>query len=405
MKIAVVGGGAGGMLAAIVSARQGADVVLFEKNEKLGKKIYITGKGRCNLTNLCSPDEFLKNVVSNPKFLFSAIHKFTPQDCFDFFENLGLPLVVERGNRVFPVSQKASDVTKTLVQEMKKLKVQVELETKVNAINSKNGGFEIITSNGNHFFDKVIVATGGISYTQTGSTGDGYRFAKCLGHKVVDTVPALVQILTQEDVGSLEGLSLKNVTLYAHSRDKKIAGEFGEMLFTKKGLSGPIALTISSHINRQSDITLTLDLKPAVDEKMLDSRLLREFKDAKNSKLQTVGRKLLPARLVDFVLNFAGLDGEKVVNAVSREERQQLILALKGLEFRFEKLGGFEEAVVTSGGVNVSMLKPTMESKLHAGLYFVGETVDVDALTGGFNLQIAFSTAYAAAIDATKQRG
>ncbi|HKL94531.1 MAG TPA: NAD(P)/FAD-dependent oxidoreductase [Clostridia bacterium] len=403
MRIAIVGGGASGMLASIILAKFGAEVVLFEKNEKLGKKIYITGKGRCNLTNLCSPDEFLKNVVSNPKFLFSAIHKFSPNDCFDYFESLGLPLVIERGNRVFPASQKASDVTKTLEREMKRLGVKVKLDTEVKAISEAKFGYDIITQNEKLNFSKVIIATGGLSYPSTGSTGDGMKFAKMLGHKVIEPRQALVQILTDEDVSSLEGLSLKNVTLTAFSADKIIASEFGEMLFTKRGLSGPIALTLSSLINRLSYITLKLDLKPALDNNTLDLRLLREFKESQNCKLQTVMHKLLPSRLVDFVLNFVNLDGDKVVNEISREERMRLLLGLKGLEFKFKKLGGFEEAVITSGGVSVLDLKPTMESRFHTGLYFVGETVDVDALTGGFNLQIAYSTAYAAAVDIAKE--
>ncbi|MDD4839064.1 MAG: NAD(P)/FAD-dependent oxidoreductase [Clostridia bacterium] len=402
MRIAVVGGGAGGMLASIIAARQGAQVVLFEKNEKLGKKIYITGKGRCNLTNLCSPDEFLKNVISNPKFLFSAIHKFTSQDCFDFFENLGLPLIVERGNRVFPASQKSSDVTKALSLEMKHLGVEVRLESEVSAIVKTVEGFNLKVNDEKLNFHKVIVSTGGLSYPSTGSTGDGMKFAKTLGHKLIETKQALVQLLTEEDVSSLEGLSLKNVALTALSNGKKVSSEFGEMLFTRNGLSGPIAITTSSRINRLYNVRLSLDLKPALDEQTLDARLLREFKDAQNCKLQNVMYKLMPSRLVDFVLKSAKLDGDKAVNIVSREERMQLLSTLKGLKFRLKKLGSFDEAVVTSGGVSVSDLKPTMESRLHEGLYFVGETVDVDALTGGFNLQIAFSTAFAAAMDATK---
>lgn len=477
MNIAIIGGGAGGMLASIVAARSGAKVSLFEKNPKLGKKIYITGKGRCNLTNLCTPDEFLKNVNSNSKFLYSAIYKFTPQNTVEFFNALGLETVVERGDRVFPESQKASDVTKALSREMERLKVQVNLECEVlsirpknNAVlnkgdekhtkitlpkenfeimnceringtqkendfdningecfsdcqkemkcgsvngennnceiiseNNSNNGYIVATSFGEYEFDKIIVATGGVSYPSTGSTGDGIRFAKKLGLKIVELRQGLVQLLTVEDVSPLEGLSLKNVELKAFSQGKTVSKEFGEMLFTKRGLSGPISLTVSSLVNRLSNVELYLDLKPAISFETLDNRLLREFSDGKNAKLKNIMLNLAPSRLCEYLLNSASIDGEKTVSSITKEERMRLANAFKGLKFTLKKLGGFEEAVITCGGVSTQELKPTMECKKYKGLYFVGETVDVDAMTGGFNLQIAFSTAYIAATDATKQ--
>jgi len=388
------------MLAAAVAAKRGARVVLFEKNQKLGKKIYITGKGRCNLTNYCSPEEFLKNVNSNPKFLYSAINKFPPKELCAYFEQLGLELVTERGGRVFPASQKASDVTKALSAELSRQKVDVRLNCEVFSINPESGGYIIKSAAGDLLFDKVIVATGGLSYPSTGSTGDGYKFAKSLELSIVPPRAGLAQLVTVEDVKPLEGLSLKNVALSAVYGGKTVADEFGELMFTSKGLSGPIALSVSSKVNRLPAAELYLDLKPALDFATLDARLLREFSANANKQLKNVLCNLLPPRLISFVLNYAKADGGIYSHDVTKESRKALCNALKALKFNLKKVGGFEEAVITCGGVSVSQLKPTCECKKYKGLYFAGETIDVDAMTGGFNLQIAFSTAYAAAVDA-----
>ena len=406
MKIVVIGGGASGMISAIYSARAGADVILLEKNEKLGKKIYITGKGRCNVTNDCEVDDFLGNVVHGSKFLRSALYTFTPANTMEFFEDAGLPLVTERGNRVFPLSQKSNDVIKTLATEMQRAGVDVRLKTEVKEIKADGNSFRVCTPWESIVCDKVIVATGGVSYPSTGSTGDGHRFASALGHKVVGVVPALAPLQTIEDVKCLEGLSLKNVTLTSYDGNGKIlAEEFGEMLFTGRGLSGPIALTSSSYINRAEKVRFTLDLKPALDMEKLEARLLRDFEERKNFDIKNATRALLPDRLNSYVLKVAKIPENKKVNSVTKEERNRLLGALKNLPFTLKRLAHFEEAIVTAGGVDIKDVTPQMESKKHKGLYFVGEVLDVDALTGGFNLQIAFATGYMAAKHATKDIG
>ena len=394
------------MLSAIYSARAGADVILLEKNEKLGKKIYITGKGRCNLTNDCDVDSFLQNVVNGSKFLRSSLYTFTPADTMEFFEDAGLPLVTERGNRVFPLSQKSNDVIKTLANELQKARVDLRLNTPVKDIVVDENSFRVLTPWESILCDKVIIATGGVSYPSTGSTGDGYKFASTLGHKIISPVQALVPLQTVEDVKCLEGLSLKNVQLKSFDKNGKvIAEEFGEMLFTGRGLSGPIALTTSSFINRSEKVRFTLDLKPALDEEKLKARLLRDFEERKNFDIKNATRALMPDRLNAYVLRVAKIPENKKVNSVTKEERDRLLCALKNLPFTLKRLAPFEEAIVTSGGIDIKDVTPHMESKKHKGLYFVGEVLDVDALTGGFNLQIAFATGYMAAKHATKDIG
>jgi predicted Rossmann fold flavoprotein len=420
MKIGVIGGGAAGMVAAVFAARAGADVTLFEKNEKLGKKLYITGKGRCNVTNLCPVDAFLGNVVHGDKFLRSALYSFTPQSAYEFFEQLGVLLKTERGNRVFPVSDKSSDVIKALVKELERLKVRVLLNTAVKKIkpcstpktdsaltdNSESGsnGFLIYFENDFQSFDKVIVATGGKSYPSTGSTGDGYVFARSLGLDVCQPRPALVAIVTKEDVSSLQGISLKNVRLTAYAENgKELYSDFGEMLFTKNGISGPIALSVSSHINREENVALSLDLKPALDSQKLENRILRDFEERKNQDIKNAARSVLPERLNTYVLSRAEIDCEKKVNSITKDERRRLVSSLKDLRLHVLSLASFEEAVVTAGGVNLKELKPDCECKTVEGLFFCGEVIDADALTGGFNLQIAYSTAVAAANSAVSR--
>lgn len=403
MRVCVIGAGASGMMASIVLARGGANVALVEKNEKFGKKLYITGKGRCNLTNDCELDDMFANVVHGEKFLRSSLYGFTPQDTMAFFEDSGLKLVVERGNRVFPFSQKSSDVIKTLQIEIANLKVKTYLGTEVKEIKKNADGFKVVTPWESLECDKVVVATGGMSYPSTGSTGDGYAFARAFGLKIVEPRQALVPIIVKQNVSALQGISLKNVNLCAIDENgKEIASEFGEMLFTNRGLSGPIALTISSYINRKQNVRLSLDLKPALDEITLDKRILRDFDERKNQDIKNVTRALLPERLNAYVLKCANIAESKKVNEIIKQERAKLVETIKNLRFDVSSLAPFSEAIVTAGGVDLKGLKPTCECKDVEGLYFVGETIDVDALTGGFNLQLAFATAVCAARDILK---
>lgn len=391
------------MMASIVLARGGANVALVEKNEKFGKKLYITGKGRCNLTNDCELDDMFANVVHGERFLRSSLYGFTPQDTMAFFEDSGLKLVVERGNRVFPFSQKSSDVIKTLQIEIANLKVKTYLGTEVKEIRKNADGFKVVTPWESLECDKVVVATGGMSYPSTGSTGDGYAFARAFGLKIVEPRQALVPIIVKQNVSALQGISLKNVNLCAIDENgKEIASEFGEMLFTNRGLSGPIALTISSYINRKQNVRLSLDLKPALDESTLDKRILRDFDERKNQDIKNVTRALLPERLNAYVLKCANIAESKKVNEITKQERAKLVETIKNLRFDVSSLAPFSEAIVTAGGVDLKGLKPTCECKDVEGLYFVGETIDVDALTGGFNLQLAFATAVCAARDILK---
>ena len=403
MKTIVVGGGASGLMSAYASASKGNKVILLEKNEKLGKKIYITGKGRCNLTNNVSVNDFMNNVVSNPKFLYSALNNFSPEKTYEFFEYNGLKLKVERGNRVFPQSDKASDVTKCLEKVLLANNVDFRLGVEVKEILVKNGKvFGVKTDKSTIVCDNVIIATGGVSYPLTGSTGDGLRFASTLGHNITDLKPALVGLdLVGEDYKDLQGLSLKNVNLTVKNVNKTIYSDFGEMLFTHFGISGPIVLSCSSVINRQnlSDLKLYIDLKPALSVELLDQRLVRELSLCPTKSIYNVMPSLLPKSMIDLVLTRAELNGRKKCSEITKVERQALINVLKNLEFSIKTLRPIEEAIVTSGGVSVKEINPkTMESKLIKGLFFAGEVLDVDAFTGGFNLQIAFSTGYLAGI-------
>lgn len=398
MKVAVIGGGASGAVATILLKRKGYDVLLIEKNEKIGKKLYITGKGRCNLTNDCSGEEFLLNVVSNPKFLMSSINSFDSQSTIEFFEGLNLKLKTERGNRVFPLSDKSSDVIKALTSEIVKLGVDIHFnETVKNISLTENGNFSILTDKNEYFTDKVVVATGGLSYPSTGSTGDGYTFAKRFGHTVTECFPSLCGInLKGDEFKDLQGITLKNVSLKAEQNGKAYYEEQGEMLFTHYGVSGPLVLTLSALTARRShgDINIYIDFKPALSEKQLDARLLREFLENKTKDIKNVLFNLLPKAVVPLVLKRCNIPEFKKVSVISQKERESLINVLKGLKFEFNGLRGYNEAVITSGGVSVKEINPkTMESKLVKGLYFIGEVLDVDAFTGGFNLQIAFSTA------------
>lgn len=401
MNVAVIGGGPSGLMAAYFAAINGNNVTLYDKNEKCGKKIYITGKGRCNLTNLVEPPEFFQNVVSNSKFLTTAIYSFTPNDVFNFFENGGMPCKVERGNRVFPVSDKASDVTKCLENYCKNAGVKFVFNTEIlNLLINNSTMSGIITKNGIVEYDKVIVCTGGKSYKSTGSSGDGYKFAKTVGHEIIEPRQALCSFNVLNDyIKPLQGLSLKNVSLSVFFSDKQIKSFFGEMMFTHFGVSGPIVLTASSYVNRL-DLGKTkfyLDLKPALTEEQLDVRILRDFENYKNKNVTNALKDLLPNALIPVILNRSGIDFNKKVNCITKQERKSLLTNIKRFDILISSLRDFSEAIVTSGGVNVKQINPkTMESKLIKGLYFCGEVLDVDALTGGFNMQIAFSTGYLA---------
>ena len=389
-------------MAAGTLAERGFDVTLADKNEKTGKKLYITGKGRCNVTNECDGKEFLASVVSNPKFLMSAINAFDSYNTVDFLQKNGLNTVTERGNRVFPASQKSSDVIKTFTDYCRKNGVKILLSAKVVGVKCDGEDFVVSFSDKTERFQKVIVATGGLSYPSTGSTGDGYEIAKSFGHKIVKPVQALVPIeLNEPWVQKISGLSLKNVRCTVTAGEKEIASDFGEMLFTHKGVSGPIILSLSSKINRlnPNGLKLVIDLKPALSDDVLDARLQRDFAELNLKQFKNSLDGLLPKSLVPVIVGLSKIDPEQKVGQITREQRKNLVHLLKNLTFSVKKPAGFEEAIVTAGGVDVKEINPkTMESKLQKGLYFVGEVLDVDALTGGFNIQIALSTAYCMAM-------
>ena len=409
-NVCVIGGGAAGLMAAYAAAENGHNVILLEKNEKLGKKIYITGKGRCNFTNDLPPDEFARNIVRGEKFLRGAIYSFPPQKTLAFFEQHGLSVKIERGNRAFPVSDHASDVTKTLEKACKSVGVHIRLNEKVEKIITEKIDMsdigimprvvELQTEKAVYACDVVIVATGGLSYPSTGSTGDGYRFAAEHGHTVTDLQCGLCGLNTEGTLcKNLQGLTLKNVTLTIKSGNKTVYEEFGEMLFTHFGISGPIVLSASSVINRMplGSLTAAIDLKPALSEQTLDKRLLRDFEKYKNKQIANALCELLPQKLISEVLSVCGISDAKAVNGITKEERAKLVKALKCLPIKIKSLRGFEEAIITSGGVSLSEINPKMmESKKVNGLRFCGEVLDVDAFTGGFNMQIAFATGYAA---------
>lgn len=394
----IVGGGAAGMMAAITASGLGKNTLLLEKMNRCGKKISITGKGRCNVTNNCTSDGFFANIPTNPRFLYSAYAGFDSQDCMDFFERLGVPLKTERGNRVFPVSDKAEDIVRALEQGCEDHGVH-KIFSKVTEIITEDGEVKGVKCGSRTYFaPSVLIATGGKSYPGTGSDGDGYRFAEELGHTVTNIKPSLVPIESDDDYcRDMMGLSLKNVvlTLKDTVKNKDIFSEMGEMLFTHFGVSGPLVLSASSHIPQieSGRYIFYIDLKPALDEKKLDERILRDFKEIPNRIFANSLSKLLPSKMIPTVVALSGIDGEKQVNSVTKQERQRLVSLLKAFPVHIRSFRPIAEAIVTSGGVKVSEVSPkTMESKLVKGLYFAGEILDVDGYTGGFNLQIAFST-------------
>jgi len=399
----IIGAGPAGMMAAVTAANAGRKTALFEKNPKTGKKLRITGKGRCNVTNFCNLDELMNNIPVNNRFLYSAFSKFSPQSVMDFFENAGVPLKVERGNRVFPVSDKAADIAQAMENEIKKAGVTIIHENVTGLLIDDGVCTGLRTEKGEYNSQTVLVATGGVSYPLTGSTGDGYRFAKEAGHSVTDIVPSLVPLEISENFCyNLNGLSLKNVTLSLFDGKKKIFSELGEMAFTEYGVTGPLVLTVSSRIRKmEADrYTLSVDLKPGLDEEKLDKRLQRDFSEMSGSDLRTCFNKLLPAKMIPVVISRSMISGNTKVSEITKKQRADLIRTLKNFTMTVKNFRPVEEAIVTSGGVNVREIDPrTMESKLVSGLFFAGEVIDTDGYTGGFNLQIAFATGYTAGLN------
>ena len=406
MKVLVIGGGAAGMMAAISAAQNGAQVTLIEKNEKLGKKIYITGKGRCNVTNDCEVTEFLENVITNKKFLMSALYTFSPYDLMEFLKKNGLKIKTERGNRVFPESDKASDVTKTLEKVMQKLGVKIVYNANVFALEVFDNKIEnVVTDIGKMSADKYILCTGGISYPTTGSDGAVLKMVSEIGHNVVKPTAGLVG-LKADSPSELAGLALKNVKVKVVKNDKVLYEEFGEMLFTHHGVSGPTVLTLSSKINRQdfSQLKISIDLKPALNEKELDLRVQRDFAEFSNKQFSNSLDNLLPRSLISVILKKSKIPLDTKVHQITSEQRHGLVKLLKNLQFNLLGLEDITYAIITSGGVDVKQIVPnSMKSKIVDNLYFAGEIIDVDALTGGFNLQIAFSTGYLAGMSCAEE--
>lgn len=406
-KIIVVGGGAAGMMAAVTAARKGKNVLLLEKNEKLGKKLFITGKGRCNITNAADIEELFSAVVSNPKFLYSSFYSLTNDQVIEFFEELGVKTKVERGGRVFPESDHSSDVIRALEQELKRLGAEIRLRTEVKEILAEGGRAKgVRLSSGEKLnADAVIIATGGISYPSTGSTGDGYRFARECGHKVTELSPALVPMEVEEWYAKeLMGLSLRNIEIKITDGKKKLYEEFGEMLFTHYGVTGPVILSASSIVGKklkEHPLTLHIDLKPALTEEQLDKRVLREFEANHNRQFKNAADSLFPAKLKPVIVELSGIPEEKKVNEVTKEERLRFVRMIKDFSMTLTAMRGYNEAIITKGGVSVKEIDPgTMESRLVNRLYFAGEVLDLDAVTGGYNLQIAWSTGYLAGMNA-----
>ena len=397
-KIAVIGGGPAGMMAAGTATESGAQVTIFEHTDRLGKKLAITGKGRCNVTNMCSVNDFMENVTRNPRFLYTALYAFPPERTIEFFESLGVELKTERGNRVFPIDDRA----KTIVDAMRKYAKDADvIYENVSAVFLNDDGSFTVKAKSNYTFDSVIIATGGKSYPLTGSDGSGYRIATKLGHTVTELKPSLIPIESPSELcPEMMGLSLKNVAIKVLDKSgKNLYSDFGEMMFTHFGVTGPMILSASAHLKDTdiSELTLSIDLKPALDEKTLDARLLSDFKENANKDFINSLSALLPSKMIDAFIKASGIDGRKKVNSITKEERKIILNTLKDFRIPLSSLRPIEEAIITSGGINVKEINPkTMESKLIPGLYFAGEIIDVDAYTGGFNLQIAYSTGFIA---------
>ncbi len=396
-KVCVIGAGASGMMAAYAAAEAGCAVTLIEKNEKLGKKLYITGKGRCNITNSADISEFFDSVVTNNTFLYSAFYTFSNSSMIEFLEKFGLKTKSERGGRVFPVSDKSSDVIKTFEKALASAGVEVRLNTDVKQIMTDGKRITHVITNSKEDYDSVIIACGGVSYPSTGSTGDGFKFAKKLGHTIIEPKATLVGLNTFDDVSSLAGLTLKNVNLKVLEDGRQVFSQQGEMLFTHTGISGPLVLSASAYIRDGRNCEAVIDLKPALSDKTLDDRLIRDFTERSNQNFSNVLGGLLPGGLIDYVISVCNIKTDVKANSITKEQRRELAQVLKGLKLKIKEKRPLNEAVVTRGGVSVKEIDPsTMQSKLVEGLYFAGEVIDVDALTGGYNLQIAFSTGWLA---------
>ncbi len=412
MKTIVIGGGPAGMLAGISAAENGDKVIILEKMEKTGKKLLITGKGRCNITNNGDLDEFMKNIPENSKFLFSSFNQYSNKDIVSLLNSEGVSTKVERGGRVFPVSDKSIDVLEALKRKLKKLNVETKTNFEVTKILTEAGVIKGIEGKNKEqlFADKVILATGGMSYPVTGSTGDGYKMAAELGHTVTEIKPSLVPLIStgksKELCQEMQGLSLKNIAIKIKCEDKEIYNDFGEMLFTHFGVSGPVILSASAVLVRHKNINklmqgnkvkLIIDLKPALDNQKLDHRILRDFEELKNKEFKNSLEKLLPRKMINTFIKLTGIDPEKRVNVITKEERKTIVNTLKNFEITLNGFGSIDEAIITKGGIALKEINPkTMESKIIKGLYFAGEIMDLDAFTGGFNLQIAWSTGYSA---------
>lgn len=400
--IIIIGGGASGCFAGVQASRFGKSVLLFEKNEKLGRKLRITGKGRCNVTNNSDIQEHMKNIPTNPRFMYSAFSVFDAYNTMDFFEEIGVPLKTERGNRVFPVSDNANDIADSMVKEMKKSGVKIINKRVTKLIIENNTCIGVKTGNDEYYAKSILIACGGKSYQNTGSTGDGYTLAESAGHTITEIKPSLVPLVSPDKYCSeMMGLSLRNVTLNLYDRDKLIFSELGEMLFTHFGMSGPLVLSASSHIREMSPerYKVLIDLKPALSPEQLDARIQRDFAENLNRDFVNGIRKLLPAKLIPVAVRLSGISPEQKVNSITKEQRHKFGQLIKAFPVRISGFRPVNEAIITSGGVSVKEINPkTMESKLISGLFFAGEVIDVDAYTGGFNLQIAFSTAYTAVL-------
>lgn len=400
MRVGVIGAGTSGLICAYKLREGGHDVVLFDKNEKVGRKIYITGKGRCNLTNNCTWDEFFENVVTNSKFLFSAFSNWNSQDTMDLFESNGVPLVTERGNRVFPKSYKASDIVDTLYRLNRNSGVILKLGETVTKIYKNCEVFVLNTDKNTYEFDKVVIATGGKSYSHTGSTGDGYKFAQSFGHTIVNPVPGLCALRVREAVPArMYNFTQKNVTLKVKTPTSKIE-EFGDITFYKEGIAGPIAITISSQINKveSKNVQIEIDFKPALSEEKLDQRIIRETQNPLNKTVEDLLHKLMPSDVLSWFVSVSKINTKLDVITLKKEERENIVKWLKSFKLTYLGLDDIDRAIITSGGVSTKEINPkTMESKIVSGLYFTGEVIDVDAYTGGFNMQIAFSTGALAA--------
>ena len=399
-KIGIIGGGPAGMMAAAMASSEETEVYLIEKNKKIGTKLYITGKGRCNITNSLPIEDFFNFIVTNKNFLYSSFYSFTNENLIQLLADYGVETKVERGNRVFPESNKSSDIIKALKKFMEEKNVNVVLNSNVKKISKENKKFKVITEREKLEFDKVIIATGGVSYSMTGSTGDGLNFAREFGHNVVALKPALVPVeLNEPFIKDLQGLSLKNVTLKSFNGKKLVHESFGEMIFTHFGISGPIVLTSSSYINKfkSKDLNFEIDFKPALSDKQLDDRILKDFEIYNNKQFKNSLNDLLPQKIIPIIIDICNIEPDKIVNQITKIEREELIRAIKHMPLKFKAFRSMDEAIITSGGIKTIEINPsTMESLIIEDLFFAGEIIDVDALTGGFNLQIAFSTGFIA---------